>query len=252
MNEREAAISRALDRLTSERMDEIVAQLHRPIELEVVSGDWIPAREARLFVSSTAKVSLSEAEGALCRRAAHWIPLRVATFGRLEEPHDYVNRFEFFGDKDPDLSHFKPHPMNGPWCEVRMMFEALGGFEPILAPCGVHYAHWATGDFKVTIAKDFSDVTLEIGGLEFDRPALERALGIKSNTDPLLSKKRLTDAAVARWIDSCGVENSKLAWQAIRAEFGAEAPKKTEQFERIWRQLKGNRPRGRPRLTKPL
>ncbi len=39
------------------------------------------------------------------------------------------------------------------------------------------FESWATGDFDVTIEKDFSTVTFDVCGLEFDRRAVLSAIG---------------------------------------------------------------------------
>ena len=241
------SIAKAVAMLTPEKLDEMHKNYRTPISYGPASGDWISAREARLLVADRAKVSWPDAEQAIYRRAARWVPIRVSTFARSEDPHDYIDRLKFFSTSEPtDLSHFSTTVSKKAHGEIRDFFDHLLSGDDFERR--VKYALWATGDFKVKVEQECSDVTIEISGLQFDRVALLESLGITSPT----SKKpapvhRIADEAVVEWIKSCAIDNSKIAWAAIHKQYGAQAPKKAEQFEPIWRMVKGNRPRGRPK-----
>lgn len=248
----EKRISGAIDRLTPEYINDFMKRRNTPIDLEPVSGDWIHCREARILISESAKVSLKEAQAALCLRAVHWVPLKVVSFSRHEEPHDYIDRVEYFREREPSLDHFQPKPLPKDWEELRQLFESIRRYEDTFISVGVHYANWALGDFKVTLEKDFCDVTIEMTGLHFDRPALLKTVGLVPLSPRGAAAKRspIGDDEVKCWIATCGTENSKVAWNLIRDQFGNRAPKKTEQFERLWRDVKGRRSRGRPSAVK--
>lgn len=222
--------------------DEILEALARPVKLLPRTGDWIAARDARILVADLAKISLDDAEQVLCRRALHWIPLDVSTFGRAEKLHEFAIPLGL-GKGKPTLTHFAEVPNNPDWQEVRELFEEVGRHVPILSPGGVHYADWATGDFKVTIQGDYSDITLDFTNLRFDRLALLSALGASS---PLQAgTSRMNDDELEEWIENCGTENSRAAWKRLKTEKGAAVPKRDEVFMPAWRKVKGTRPRGR-------
>lgn len=228
----------------SASMDEFLAEEAKPVVLHPESGDWISAREARILVSKLAEVFHRDAEIAILRRALRWVPVTVETFSRLAKPHDYIKSDDFNRDFGSRLTHFRPTPSKSDWREAIAFFEALIEYIPILNSAGVQHAHWATGDFKVVIEKDFSDVIIDVTGLAFDRPALLASLGIASTK--LAPRARLSPSEICEWIMICGTENSKLAWKKIKAEFGGNAPKKYEEFDPAWKSVKGTRTRGRP------
>lgn len=251
MSRKKEALDRAVADLTSEKIDALVQSMRTPIELATRSGEWISAREARLFVSDHAKVTLADAEKTLCRRALQWVPCKVDSFGRREDPHDYIDRIEFFDGRDDDFSHFHERPLPKAWSEIRDMFLAVASHIPILVPSGVYYADWAAGDFKVEIERDFSNVTLEITGLQFDRRALAQSIGVKLSDNIRSTDKRMSEDELREWLGHSKHENSKIAWTALRSEFGNRCPKKSEAFAPIWRELKGGRGRGRPKKNGP-
>jgi hypothetical protein len=148
-----------------------------PVALRPASGEWISAREARLMVARLAAVTLSDAESALCRRALHTVRVRAQSMSRREDPDEYIDRFEYFQQHKPDLSHFSDAPSRTAFEEIAAFFKALDGYVAILAPGGVSVACWATGDFKIALKMDFSIVTLEVLGLEFDRKGVLESVG---------------------------------------------------------------------------
>jgi len=174
----EAQIRRKLPNFpTAEEMEELL----RPIQLPEASGDWMVAREAALFVAKVAHTSLSEARSALCRRGLRWLRIRAHSFARHEQPHPYIDRVEFFRDRDikGSLSHFSDTPTPQAWVEMCDFLDAVGSYEPFLAEGGIKVCCWATGDFEGVLEKDFSDVTLRITGLQFDRRGINEMLGLR-------------------------------------------------------------------------
>ncbi len=169
---------RAAKRL-DENFDKLLAEATKPVELGPASGEWISAREAKATVERISEVNSALAVAALCRRAVIAVPVRASTFSRGEEPHDYIDRFEFFEGREPDLSHFKRSIRPTILSEICGFFEVLGDIRGE-AETGIGYAEWETGDFKVTVPMDFSDVTLTVVGLQFDRTALLHSLGEES------------------------------------------------------------------------
>ncbi len=173
------SVKRAVARL-DESFDEILAKVTAPVELGEPSGDWISAREAKATVEQLAGVSEAQAIAAICRRAVIAVPVRASTFSRGEDPHDYIDRLDFFADREVDLSHFKRTLTQEAFAEIRGFFELIGealwdAYDDFKN--GVEYAVWATGDFKAKVPMDFSDVTLTVVGLQFDRKALVSSFG---------------------------------------------------------------------------
>jgi hypothetical protein len=159
-----------------ESFDKILAEVTRPVALGDASGDWVSAREAKELVEAVGGVLGDEAIQALCRRAVIAVPVRAASFGRSEDPHPYIDRFDYFKDREPDLSHFKRTLSQAALGEILAFFELVGEY-PWDPGNGVTYANWGTGDFKAQVAMDFSDVTFQIVGLQFDRLALASSIG---------------------------------------------------------------------------
>lgn len=161
--------------LSAEEIDEFVAELKRPILLEAASGEWISAREAKAMVEEICKVGSDDAIKAICRRAVIVIPVRASTWGRSEDPHEYINRFEYFRDRESDLSHFKRTIFRTALSEICGFFEVLETANREDFFSGIEYENWQTGDFKLTVEGDFSDVTLTVIGLQFDKTALTQS-----------------------------------------------------------------------------
>lgn len=173
------SVKRAVARL-DDSFEEIRAQVTAPVELGEASGEWISAREAKATVELLTDGNQAQAIAAICRRAVIAVPVRASTYARREDPHDYIDRLDFFAGREVDLSHFKRTLTQGAFAEIRGFFELIGdapwddfdGFRN-----GVEYAVWATGDFKAKVPMDFSDVTLTVVGLQFDRKALLSSFG---------------------------------------------------------------------------
>lgn len=175
----------SLPGFSAEEMDKFVAELKRPIVLEEASGEWISSREAKAMVQGICGIDSDDAIKAICRRAVIVIPVRAITWGRSEEPHDYIDRFEYFRDREPDYSHFKRTIHRTAFSEISGFFEVLETATPEDAFSGIEYANWQTGDFKLTVERDFSDVTLTVVGLQFDKVALAQSFaGIEQTPAP--------------------------------------------------------------------
>lgn len=159
----------------SAEIDSFVAELKRPIVLEPASGDWVPAREAKAIVQKICGAGGDDAIRAICRRAVIIIPVQALTWGRSEDPHDYINRFDYFRDRETDLSHFRRTIFRTAFSEICGFFEVLETASQGGDCSGVEHANWQTGDFKLTVERDFSDVTLTIVGLQFDKVALTQS-----------------------------------------------------------------------------
>lgn len=174
------SVKRAVARL-DENFDEILAKVTAPVELGEPSGDWISAREAKATVEQFTGGHEGQAIAAICRRAVIAVPVRASTFSRREDPHDYIDRLDFFADRgEPDLSHFKRTLTQEAFAEIAGFFALIGeglwdAYNHFYN--GVEYAVWATGDFKAKVPMDFSDVTLTVVGLQFDRKALLTSFG---------------------------------------------------------------------------
>lgn len=156
-------------------IDSFVAELKRPILLEAASGEWISAREAKAMVEEICRVGSDDAIKAICRRAVIVIPVRASTWGRTEDPHDYIDRFEYFRDRETDFSHFNRTIHRTAFSEICGFFEVLETANREDFFSGIEYENWQTGDFKVTVERDFSDVTLTVVGLQFDKAALTQS-----------------------------------------------------------------------------
>jgi hypothetical protein len=172
-------VKRAVAQL-DENFDEMLAKVTAPVELGKPSGEWISTREAKAIVEKLTDGDQGQAIAAICRRAVIAVPVRASTYSRGEDPHDYIDRLDFFADREVDLSHFRQTLTQNAFAEIRGFFALVGdapwdnydGFTN-----GVEYAVWATGDFKAKVQMDFSDVTLTVLGLQFDRKALLSSFG---------------------------------------------------------------------------
>lgn len=166
-------------------IDKFLAELKRPIELSEPSGDWIPAREAKEMVESICGVGSDDAIKAICRRAVIVIPVQASTWGRTEDPHDYIDRVEYFRDQESDLSHFNRPIYRTAFSEMCGFFEVLEATNSDEYFSNIEYANWRTGDFKLTVEHDFSDVTLTVIGLQFDKDALTKSFtGMMRTVNP--------------------------------------------------------------------
>ncbi|MEQ1498811.1 MAG: hypothetical protein ABL914_09110 [Novosphingobium sp.] len=151
-----------------------MAEINRPIVLEAASGEWISSREAKSLVERLCQVDDSDAIRAICRRAVMVVPVMVATWSRSEDPHDYIDRMDYFSEQEPDNTHFSRTINRRAFTEICDFFVVLEQHKDI-GVGQIHHENWATGDFEVTIECDFSDVKLTIVGLQFDRVALMRS-----------------------------------------------------------------------------
>lgn len=158
--------------------DEDVARILAPVKLPEASGDWVSAREAIAIVEQITGVERQAAIQALCRRAVFPVAVSASVCSRGEDPHEYINRCEFFRDREIDLSHFQRTIAHSSFEEISGFFEVLENSETPERDYRILHACWATGDFKVRVELDFSDVTLTVAGLRFDRVALQRSLGV--------------------------------------------------------------------------
>lgn len=169
---------RGVQRL-NENLAELWANVTAPVELGEPSGDWISAREARAIVEKLTDGDQGQAIAAICRRAVTAVPVRASTYSRAEDPHDYIDRLDF-ADREGDLSHFKRTLTQRSFEEICGFFEVIGDTSWDAnngLRAGVEYAVWDTGDFKAKVPMDFSDVTLTVVGLQFDRKALRSSFG---------------------------------------------------------------------------
>lgn len=159
----------------SAEIAQFAAEMKRPIVLEQASGEWIPAREAKAMVEEICGVDSDDAIKAICRRAVIVIAVQALTWGRSEDPHDYINRLDYFHDRETDTSHFKRTIFRTAFSEICGFFEVLETASQGNFYSGIEYANWQTGDFKLTVERDFSNVTLTIVGLQFDKVALTQS-----------------------------------------------------------------------------
>lgn len=188
-------------------MDSFVAELKRPIVLKKESGEWISAREAKTIVEDICKIGDDDAIGAICRRAVVVIPVRAITWSRSEDPHDYINRFDYFHDRETDFSHFNRILFRTAFSEICGFFEVLEAASQGGDYSRIEHANWQTGDFKLTVERDFSDVTLTVVGLQFDKVALAQSFAGVVQTPapeplegPIARKGRPPSPAWPDWI----------------------------------------------------
>ncbi|MEZ5688748.1 MAG: hypothetical protein R3E21_08215 [Caenibius sp.] len=80
-------------------------------------------------------------------------------------------------------------------------------------------------------------------GLHFMKEDICRAFDIDCGT--VIPVEPISTEDLEAWIKTCGTENSKEAWRALRAAFGSSAPKRDEVFMPAWRKVKGPRKQGR-------
>lgn len=157
--------------ITAEEIEALLA----PVELAPVSGEWINSLGALQFIEKTCFVSRCDAIKSLCLRAFIAIPVNCATWSIVEEPHEYINRFEYFRDRKRLNDHFQRKISRTAFDEMLHFFEALGEGKTSDGDWQIEHALWETGDFKVHLERDFSVVRLSVVGLQFDRLALEKA-----------------------------------------------------------------------------
>lgn len=171
-------------------MDEtakLAIELARPIELKPASGEWMAARLAVQRIMDVCRVCRADAVAALCRRAVRVVPINAITWSVGEEPHSYINRIEYFSENKRNNQHFKQTLDRKSFEEISHFFEALEWPEAGYGDWDLEYADWETGDFKVRLDRDFSVVALTITGLQFDRLALEMAIGnVADGAEPKL------------------------------------------------------------------
>lgn len=76
-------------------------------------------------------------------------------------------------------------------------------------------------------------------GASPNRPARPRERSRSSSSD-------MTGEQIARWIQSCDATDMRSAWSLFHIAQGTPCPKKAD-FNAVWRDLHGNRGRGRPK-----
>lgn len=157
------------------KLDKIVAEMQRPIVLQESSGEWISSREAKSMVEEICSIVSHDAIEAICRRAVIIIPIMALTWSRYENPHDYIDRASYFHEKEDDFSHFSRTISRNAFSEITGFFEVLESEKSSVDLPNIEYANWNTGDFKLTVERDFSDVTMTVIGLRFDKVALLKA-----------------------------------------------------------------------------
>lgn len=177
-------------------LEAAMAEIQRPIVLPEASGEWLSAREAKALVESVCQVAGGDAIRAICRRAVIVVPILVATWSRREDPHDYIDRADYFRQQEPDHSHFKRTLGRRAFSEVCDLFAVIGRCSDVEIG-KIHYENWGTGDFEVTIECDFSDVKLSVVALQFDRVALERSL-TGGTTAPMLEQSEIRRKGAGR------------------------------------------------------
>lgn len=144
------------------------------------SGNWISARDAQFIVPSC---TVSGSRKALCRRAVLAVPVRAFSFSRSETPHEGVRPWDL---ENSDLSHFKSNMGRKEFSEMGIFFQELENFEELEDhdfQSGVQQQSWDTGDFVVEWDGNFSRVELKVVGLQFDKIALERSLGLEPDIE---------------------------------------------------------------------
>ena len=158
--------------------DELVELFTKPVQLPPSSGTWISARDAQTLVELETGVSPREAQSALCRRALNWVRVKASVWSRGEEPHEYIDRRRWREEHaKPDLSHFSDAPTQVAWGEMLDFFETIDRNLPEPTEPEVSVCCWATGDFSICLERDFSDVTIKIVGLMFDRDGVLESIG---------------------------------------------------------------------------
>ena len=189
--------------ITKEEIDAILA----PIELGPASGVWITAREAVQYVETSCSVDFSEARAAICRRALISIPVTCVSWSVGEDPHDFIDRYDYFRENKRVSDHFRQTVSRKAFDELLHFFEAIGDLESKQGDYEIEHASWATGDFKVHLDRDFSIIHLGVIGLQFDRVALEQSFSAQteSNSGATVSATRKSggrpqSAAWPQWI----------------------------------------------------
>lgn len=157
--------------ITAEEIEALLS----PVELEAVSGEWITSLGALQYIEKTCFVARRDAIKSLCLRAFIAIPVKCITWTIEENPHEYINRFDYFQNIKRKYDHFERKLCRNSFGEMLHFFEALGEGESSEGDWLIEHALWETGDFKVHLERDFSVVRLAIVGLQFDRLALENA-----------------------------------------------------------------------------
>jgi len=146
-----------------------------PIELGPASGEWITAREALQYVEKNCGCARTDAIRAICRRAPMPVPVTCVSWSVGEDPHEYIDRSEYFRENERASDHFMRKISQTAYQEILHFFDAIGHGETRDGDWLIEYASWATGDFKVHLERDFSVVRLKVVGLQFDRVALEKS-----------------------------------------------------------------------------
>ncbi len=167
--------------LFTPEIEALVAEMNRPIVLPAASGEWITARQAISIVAEICAVDQDEAIKSICRRAVILVPVSPCTSTRYECPHEYINRYDWLKERKRPNSHFKQTLDYQSFYEILHFFEEIENFVDHTNESPIDYASWGTGDFKICLQRDFSDVTLTVVGLRFDPVALASAFGGPKN-----------------------------------------------------------------------
>lgn len=172
--------------------EQLAAEWARPLELQPASGDWVAARVAVARVCNLCTIGEQAAAAAIARRAVLAIPVAALTWWAGEDPHDYIDRTSYFRENRRKNLHFSRTPDRKSFDEILHFFEALESPDRADATWQFEYGSWATGDFRVRLERDFSDVSLSVTGLQFDTVALEAAFGAGANAElgPIASDSR--------------------------------------------------------------
>ena len=154
-----------------------------PIELRAASGNWIPARHAIEVVKEICGIDSAESVRTICRRAVLSVPISCLTWSVGEDPHDFIDRYDYFAKNKRLNQHFGRTLDRQSFDEITPFFEALEYGASREGKWEIKLASWATGDFTVHLERDFSVVKLSVLGLQFDQTALERSFASTAQND---------------------------------------------------------------------
>lgn len=85
-------------------------------------------------------------------------------------------------------------------------------------------------------------ITFTFMGIELRRDDVAYTFGLSSFT----AANRMTRDELKAWIEGCGIENYKAAYETLRIERGKSTPNREYIFMPVWREVKGHRKQGRP------
>ena len=143
----------------------------------------MPAGQAVEMVKETCGIDDAESVKTICRRAVLAVPVSCLSWSVGEDPHDYIDRYEYFTKNKRQNQHFARKLDRQSWDEITHFFEALEYGESREGNWEIEFANWATGDFKIRLVRDFSVVKLTVLGLQFDKTALELSFAPTAQND---------------------------------------------------------------------